>query len=512
MYFVKYGKEFLHDPRSSDYLLVDLSLDCEENSCGYCDFTIYPSHPMYNKLKEHDAVNQVEVYDGDILLFSGFIYELGIEFYLDGHVKCKGELDYLRNSIVRPYSTKQRGFGDKAPADPNGYFRWIIEQHNSQVDENRRFNVGINQGNLLGNGKELEATNDSFPTSIEEISSILLNSDIGGYLSTRHVNGKRYIDYISEWKDSNTQLLDFGVNLTDYTQTDDSSELATFVVPYGAKLSETEYDYNDGHYLTSDQYVDESKEYYTHNGKPEDEDYDPHSFSAVNDLVNSSYYMANGNRVDTDWYYNSNGDKIGTTTDEMRHTLERYERVEVGEDTYTYERIIYYDYVEEDDESDLPLTLDRFADVSTESTEYLIRNDTIYSDISVNRYGWIGFAYSNNDIKTKEDLIKEGIIALKEKESPKRTIEIKAVDMHMLNPDMKPIRIGEYVRVRSMPHNLDSFFLCASIELDLNNPGNSLYTLGTTFDTLTGQQNKRINELNAQVDKLIEKAKRIRRY
>ena len=46
---------------------------------------------MYNKIKERDTENSVDVYD-DKLLFSGFIYELGYKFQLDGHVKCKGDL------------------------------------------------------------------------------------------------------------------------------------------------------------------------------------------------------------------------------------------------------------------------------------------------------------------------------------------------------------------------------------------------------------------------------------
>lgn len=89
MYFVKYGNDYLHDPRVSEYILSDLSLECSENTCGYCDFTIYPEHPMYSKLKERDADNPIEVYDSDVLLFSGFIYELGTEFYQDGKVKAK---------------------------------------------------------------------------------------------------------------------------------------------------------------------------------------------------------------------------------------------------------------------------------------------------------------------------------------------------------------------------------------------------------------------------------------
>ena len=133
----------------------------------------------------------------------------------------------------------------------------------------------------------------------------------------------------------------------------------------------------------------------------------------------------------------------------------------------------------------------------------------IYCESAVKKYGWIGVTYENTDIKTKEQLISKGIVYLKELISPKRTIEIKAVDMHLINPELKPIRIGEYIRVRSIPHNLDSYFLCSGINLDLNNPENSTYTLGTTFDTLTGQQNKRIKLLNASINQTYEKAEQL---
>ena len=104
---------------------------------------------MYDKLREHDADNPITVYDDDILLFSGFIYELGKEFHLDGSVKCKGELAYLAESIVRPYSTLSNGYGQQPPTSVDGYFEWLISQHNSQVKENKRFTVGINQGGSL---------------------------------------------------------------------------------------------------------------------------------------------------------------------------------------------------------------------------------------------------------------------------------------------------------------------------------------------------------------------------
>lgn len=452
MYIVKYGKEYLHDQNVDDCLLVDLSLDAEENTCGYCDFTIYSSHPMYDKLKERDADNPITVYDGDILLFTGFIYELGKEFYLDGKVKCKGELDYLSESIVRPYSTLQNGYGSQPPTSVTGYFEWLISQHNDQVKDNKRFTVGINQGASLDPNNYIYRESTKYPTTWKEIGEKLLD-DLGGYLRIRHEGDTRYIDYLSEWTDTNTQILDFGKNLTDYTQTDDSESIATFIVPLGARMSDTGYSYNDGYYQTTDKAMSSEKEYYTKSDN---------GYTKVSDDVTS---------------------------------------FEAG--------ITYYEYFELFDESKLSLTITGLEDKEYDIEGYRKSGDIIYCESAVQKYGWIGVTYENTDITTKEQLISKSIIALKELISPKRTIEIKAIDMHLVNPELKHIRIGEYVRVRSKPHNLDSYFLCTSIDLDLNNPENSTYTLGTTFDTLTGQQNKRIKLLNATINQTYEQAEKL---
>ena len=183
MYFIKYGDRYLHDPRVDNYMLLDISLNCEENSCGFCDFTIYPDHPLYNIIRERDTDNPIKVYDNDILLFRGFIYELGKEFYLDGHVKCKGELDYLSESIIRPYTTdKEKKFGHyNVPDNLEGYFVWLIEQHNSQVNDNKKFKIGKNQATRFNVSKALEITNDSYSNPITEISENILNKKgIGG--------------------------------------------------------------------------------------------------------------------------------------------------------------------------------------------------------------------------------------------------------------------------------------------------------------------------------------------
>ena len=494
MYFVKYGKEYLHDPRSKGYMLLDLTIDCEENSCGYCDFTIYPDHPMYGKLRERDADNPIEVYDDDILLFAGFIYELGKEFYLNGQVRCKGELDYLSESIVRPYSTLQRGYGNLAPYSLNSYFEWLIDQHNKQVSDNKQFKIGHVYLSNLDKNNYIYAENDMYPSTVEEISEKLINV-YGGYLQVRHENGSRYIDYIAEWSDENTQILDFGVNLTDYTETDDSSSLATYVVPMGASMSSTDYDYNDGYFVTSDTSPVKGKEYYTRASR----------YTECSGLTSFDYGVT---------YYETQGstETFIITSDTTPNSSKKYYiRSNIysicPDDISAFESgTTYYEYNEANDESRLLLTLNGYPDNYLHSTKYINKGDLIYSVNGVKKYGWIGKTVQNAAIATKKELYQQGLIELINAESPKRTIEIKAVDMHFVNSDIKPIRIGEYVRVRSAPHNLDSYFLCREISLDLNNPENSTYILGSTYDTLTGEQNKRAKELNSKLNKQYDSA------
>ena len=462
MYFVKYGKEYLHDPRSKGYILLDLTIDCEENSCGYCDFTIYPDHPMYGKLRERDADNPIEVYDDDILLFAGFIYELGKEFYLNGQVRCKGELDYLSESIVRPYSTLQRGYGNLAPYSLNSYFEWLIDQHNKQVSDNKQFKIGHVYLSNLDKNNYIYAENDMYPSTVEEISEKLINV-YGGYLQVRHENGSRYIDYIAEWSDENTQILDFGVNLTDYTETDDSSSLATYVVPMGASMSSTDYDYNDGYFVTSDTSPVKGKEYYTRTSR----------YTECSGLTSFDYGVS---------YYETQGstESFVITSDKTPNSSKKYYvRSNIysicPDDISAFESgTTYYEYNEANDESKLLLTLNGYPDNYLHSTKYINKEDLIYSVDGVKKYGWIGKTVQNAAIATKKELYQQGLIELINAESPKRTIEIKAVDMHFVNPDI--------------------------------NPENSTYILGSTYDTLTGEQNKRAKELNSKLNKQYDSA------
>ena len=458
MYRVLYGDKLLHDPRSDVYYLAELSLDQNQNECGYCEFTMSPRHPLYDALEERNMSNPIRVLDDEVLVFQGFVYELGKDFETVGTVKCKGDLSLLSDSRVRPYSTIEGKYNSTAPSAVDEYFKWLIDQHNEQVGQEKRFMIGINEGNLLDKNNYIYRESTDYPTTFEELDDKILD-DLGGIIRVRYPNGVRTIDLMAEWYDSNTQIFDFGVNLMDYDDTTDASEIYTAMIATGAKMRETDYDYNDGYFVTSDSRPNPNKEYYIRKRREES---------------GEIYYEGKSN-------------------------LERFEN-----------GTTYYEYDENLDESDDDLMLTELDDgVYAKDIMYDKLGDLVYSYFGVQKYGWIVGKYTNADIITREGLLDAAVLALKESVSPLRTIEVKAVDLSLASKKYTPIRLGEYVRVRSKPHKFDSYMLCSSIDLDLSNPENSTYTLGTTFDTLTGQQNKRIKELNAGINHVYEQAERI---
>lgn len=68
------------------------------------------------------------------------------------------------------------------------------------------------------------------------------------------------------------------------------------------------------------------------------------------------------------------------------------------------------------------------------------------------------------------------------------TITISAVDLHLIDVDTDAIQLGDWVRVISPPHGIDSDFLCSKMVINLQNPDQSQYTFGLAFDAITDKQ------------------------
>lgn len=216
----------IFDLRDESLVLLDASAALEVNTPGSFEFKMPPVHPQYDLPQRMRSC--VEIWHDDEQIFAGRPTSDKTDFYNRKLFKCEGQLAYLNDSIQRPHE-----FHDMTV---RGYLEYLIEVHNSQVDESRRFEVGIVTV-IDKNDSLFRYTN--YNSTWKEIKEDLID-DLGGYIRVRNHNGHRYIDYIAEFDNLCNQTIQFGENLLDCSRNVDLTDIATAVIPLGARLEESD--------------------------------------------------------------------------------------------------------------------------------------------------------------------------------------------------------------------------------------------------------------------------------
>ena len=119
--------------------------------------------------------------------------------------------------------------------------------------------------------------------------------------------------------------------------------------------------------------------------------------------------------------------------------------------------------------------------------------DYVYSPEAVEERGWIFAVVEWDDVTEPENLKKKAEAYLEELVQQSITIELNAIDLHLLDKNIESFSLGDYVRVISPPHNLDMTLLCSKQTFDLLRPDNDVLVLGRTFSTLTDATNDSIH-------------------
>lgn len=114
--------------------------------------------------------------------------------------------------------------------------------------------------------------------------------------------------------------------------------------------------------------------------------------------------------------------------------------------------------------------------------------DYIEDADAIKLFGRIVKVETWDDVTIASNLLKKGMDRLAEGIEMAVSLTIKAVDLHLLNIDTERIKLGDYIRVVSLPHGIDKYFLCSKISYDLVNPDKTEFTLGVTFTGLTDKQ------------------------
>lgn len=241
MYRIKCDDYVLYDPRDDELIIDSPKVNLEVNTVGEGSFTIHQNHPYYGNLKKLKSV--FEVSDEIGVIFRGRMTGNSYNFQNSTVVDLEGALAYFNDSKVRPYAFPDDWENDSGyiAAASSGnviefFLKWLIEQHNEQVDEFQRFKLG--SVTVTDPNNYLSRSDSQYPSTWETLKSKLFDSDLGGYLCIRYEADGNYIDYVSGFELTNTQEIVFGENLRDLKSEIDATETYSAIIPIGADTEE----------------------------------------------------------------------------------------------------------------------------------------------------------------------------------------------------------------------------------------------------------------------------------
>lgn len=142
---------------------------------------------------------------------------------------------------IPPYTvTETKNIGDvQTPHNPYKNNANLLWHFTKEVPEDyvsaKEFRVGV---------VTVTDSNDSlyrytnYETTLTCINEKLVKK-LGGHIRIRKVNGIRYIDYLADYPETSDQIIEFGKNLLDYSDNTTTGDIATAIIPLGAKLEES---------------------------------------------------------------------------------------------------------------------------------------------------------------------------------------------------------------------------------------------------------------------------------
>ena len=227
----------LHDSRSNKIRVLEAKCDLELNKTGTLTFSISPTHPHFDKIFKHKS--EIYLFQDDDCIFCGRVLNDEVDIYNFKTVVCEGMLAYLLDSIQRAKSYSI--IGDNKIRD---YLTEIVNIHNSQVDDHKKFSVGV--------VSEVDTSETFYKISSYEDTLTTLNKDLVGsykhtYLIADFKNGKKVINYVNyenyatdDSIPTNTQVIQFGKNLLALNRSLKGEEIATAIIPLGATVNSEE--------------------------------------------------------------------------------------------------------------------------------------------------------------------------------------------------------------------------------------------------------------------------------
>ena len=212
--------------------LLSGSINHGINTIDNFTFKIATNNIGYNKLNALTTLVEVLNIKNNNLEFKGRVL-LPVES-MDSNgmflknVTCESELSYLMDSSTV--------YGEYHNISVRDFLKVIMDNHNSQVSEDKRFEVG---------NVTVEDNNDSlyrylsYVKTFEAIKDKLIDR-LGGELQIRYENGIRYLDYLTTIGEVKTTEIRLAKNLQSIELEKDPTSIISRLLPLGNKLEDSE--------------------------------------------------------------------------------------------------------------------------------------------------------------------------------------------------------------------------------------------------------------------------------
>lgn len=374
MYKIFADNTLIYDGTVEDYKIGKGIGTLETNKAGSFSFSVYPEHFFYDHFVKKKTV--IKVTKSDRIFFRGRVLDEKEGMWKCREIVCEGELNFLQDSLIRPY---------RFNGTPREAFVKFVTEHNAQVDEFKRFQIG--RVTVYDPNNYIARSNSNYENALKNLTSRLLEDSLGGYLHITHgEDGKDPVPtlhYLADFSDISDQNIEFGRNLKDYLKKSTGQAIATAIIPLGAKI-----------------------------------------------------------------------DDKNSDTEDPRLTI---------------------------------------ADVNNGL-------DYVYDAAAVAQHGWIFDTVIYDDVTLPENLKERGLSELSRRIRENITVELTAVDLHLLDRSIESFRYDTYVRVISPPHSFAETLLCHRQTFNILKPDNDTVTLGTSYSSFTGTVAKAASAASAVTD------------
>lgn len=234
MVTIKVGDDLLFSSTLAalKYVVQDICLRKELNQADTLEMVV-PDINIRKSLLQV-GTKEITLWVNNTRKFRGRLITKGMDFDKSLRIYCEGELAYLRDVTVRPYTSS-----DETAED---YFEDMLDAYNALIDA---ADSGIT-GTPSAHKKFVKGTvspalasatdtrgNEDYPTYYDELMEWLVNQ-YGGYIIPRYDNGVNKLDYVTD-KGDGAQSVVYGKNLLGYKNDSDYTPLYTRIIAIGSK-------------------------------------------------------------------------------------------------------------------------------------------------------------------------------------------------------------------------------------------------------------------------------------